>query len=128
MPCDRVWLAVISASRHKHQALNLAASLEENLVEDPSDRRRPLRLVDRLATSDDALGDPESRLLVREQLDSMLHTLPTLTATERAALSGGLSGHTNRQLADVLKITPKAASQAGYRARRKLTAALSRPA
>jgi hypothetical protein len=60
MPCDRVWLAVISASRHKHQALNLAASLEENLVEDPSDRRRPLRLVDRLATSDDALGDPES--------------------------------------------------------------------
>src|SRR5581483_8823864 len=59
---NKALLAVISASRHKHHALNLAASLEENVVEDTSDRRRALRLVDRLSTSHDAESDPESRL------------------------------------------------------------------
>ena len=66
--------------------------------------------------------------MVREQIHSVLHALPTLTASERAAMSGGLSGLTNGQLAEVLHVTPKAASQAGYRARRKLAAALPRAA
>jgi DNA-directed RNA polymerase specialized sigma24 family protein len=39
-------------------------------------------------------------------------------------MSGGLSGQTNEQLAKVLDVTPKAASQAAYRARRKLATAL----
>jgi DNA-directed RNA polymerase specialized sigma24 family protein len=43
-------------------------------------------------------------------------------------MSGGLIGLTNGQLAEVLEVTPKAASQAGYRARRKLAAALPRAA
>ena len=120
--------AVISASRHKHHALNVAASLEENLLEDPSHRRRTLRLADRLATSDDPESDPESRLLVGEQLDSVLHALPSLTGPERAAMSGGLCGLTNRQLAETLDVTPKAASQAAYRARHKLAKALPRAA
>jgi RNA polymerase sporulation-specific sigma factor len=125
---NQALLAVISASRQKHQALNLAASLEASTAKYASDRHRPLTLVDRLSTSHDASTDPESRLLVREQIESMLHALPTLTAPERAAMSGALSGHTNRQLAQVLDVTPKAASQAGYRARRKLAAALRRAA
>ena len=121
---NKALLAVISASRHKHHALNLARSLEEKFADDSSDQCRPLRLVDRLATSDYAESDAESRLLVREQIDSVLHALPTLTDPERAAISGGLSGQTNGQLAKSLRVTPKAASQAGYRARRKLAKAL----
>jgi RNA polymerase sigma-H factor len=121
---NKALLAVNSASRHKHQAVNLAASLEEHILDYASDRRRTLRLVDRVQTSHDAERDPESRLLVRERIDSVLNALPTLTASERAAMSGGLSGQTNQQLAQALELTPKAASQAAYRARRKLAAAL----
>ena len=125
---NQALLAVISASRHKHHALNVAVSLEENAVDDAPHQHRALRLVDRLATSDDAESDPESRLVVREQIASVLHALPILTAPERAAVSGGLNGHTNGQLAEALKVTPKAASQAAYRARRKLANALPRAA
>jgi RNA polymerase sporulation-specific sigma factor len=120
---NQALLAVISASRHKHRVLNLATSLEESIVADAADRR-PLRLVDRLLTSDGAESAHESRVLVREQIDSVLRTLPTLTEPERATVSGGLSGHTNGQLAVAFEVTPKSASQAGYRARRKLAAAL----
>ena len=73
---NKALLAVISASRHKHEALNLAVSLGENFADDSSDQRGPVRLVDRLATSAEAASDPESRLLVREQIDSVLHALP----------------------------------------------------
>ncbi len=121
-------LALNSASRHKHRALNLAASLEEILVEGAPDQGRPLKLADSLPTFDNAETDPESRLLVREQMESVLRALPTLTTPERAAVSGGLTGHTNRHLAKVLNVTPKAASQAAYRARRKLAAALPKAA
>src|SRR5205823_912305 len=82
---NKALLAVISASRNKDQTLNLAASLEENGADASADQRRPLRLVDRLSTSDDAESDPESRLVVREEIDSVLLALPTLTAPERAA-------------------------------------------
>ena len=81
-----------------------------------------LSRVERLSSSDDAETDPELHLVVREQIDSVLHALPTLTASERAATSGGLSGQTNQQLAESLKMIPKAASQAAYRARRRLAA------
>lgn len=81
--------------------------------------------VDGLSASDDAECDRESRLLVREQINSVLHALPILTTLERAALSGGLNDQTNEQLAQALDMTPKAAAQAAYRSRRKL--ANSRP-
>lgn len=125
---NQALLAVISASRHKHRALNLAVSLEDNAAEDCPDHPRPLRLVDRLASAEDARLDPESRLLLREEVESVVHALPSLTAAERAALSGGLCKQTHRQLAQALQVTPKAASQAAYRARRKLAAALPRAA
>ncbi len=125
---NKALLAVNSASRHKHQPLNLATSLEETFAEDSSDQRRFLRLLGVLPPPDDAERDPESRLLVCEEIDSVLHALPTLTGAERAAMSGGLSGQTNQQIAQALEVTPKAASQAAYRARRKLAAALPRAA
>jgi hypothetical protein len=43
-------------------------------------------------------------------------------------MSGGLDRHINEQLAQALEVTPKAAPQAAYRARRKLAAALPRAA
>jgi DNA-directed RNA polymerase specialized sigma24 family protein len=89
---------------------------------------RPPRLVDRLSASDDAETDPELHLVVREQIDSVLHALPTLTDSERAAMSGGLNDQTNGQVAQALHVTPKAAAQAAYRARRKLASRLSRAA
>ena len=111
---NQVLFAVISASRQKHQALNLAVSLEEKVAED--------------SLSADAESDPELRVLLREQIDSVLRALPTLTFTERVAISCGLSDHTNRQLALAFNMTPRAASQAAYRARRKLAEALPRAA
>lgn len=125
---NKALLALISASRHKHRVLNLAASIEEHFADDSSDQSRPLSLLDPLSASDDAETDPELHLVVREQIDSVLHALPTLTASERAAMSGGLNDQTNEQLAQVLEVTPKAAAQAGYRARRKLAHALPRAA
>jgi DNA-directed RNA polymerase specialized sigma24 family protein len=43
-------------------------------------------------------------------------------------MSAGLNNQTNAQLAQALDVTPRAASQAAYRARRKLAAALPRAA
>lgn len=125
---NKALLAVRSASRKKHHALNVAVSLEGRVADGGFDEDRPLRLVDRLATSADADTNPESWLLVREQIDGVLHALPTLTASERAAMSGGLNGQTDGQVAQALSITRKAASQAAYRARRKLAKAVPRAA
>ena len=57
---NRALLAVISASRQKHHALNLATSLEENIIEDAPNPRRALRLVECFSTSGDAHTDPPS--------------------------------------------------------------------
>ena len=51
--------------------------------------------------------------MVREQIDSVLHALPTLTASERAAISGGLNDQTNGQVGRRFSVTPEGASQAG---------------
>jgi RNA polymerase sigma factor (sigma-70 family) len=125
---NQALLAVISTSSYKHQALNLAATLEDDAAGDPSGRRVPSRLGESLSIPGGAKSDPESRLLIREQIESLLHALPTLTPSERGAIAGGLRGHTHKQIAQALRLTPKAASQAVYRARRKLAYALPRAA
>ena len=86
---------------------------------------RPITLLDVLPAPCDAHTDPESRLLVREQLSSVLHALPTLTASEHTALAGTLSGHSYQQMAPAPFGTWKAAEHAAFRARRKLEAALA---
>jgi DNA-directed RNA polymerase specialized sigma24 family protein len=55
----------------------------------------------------------------------MLHALPTLTPSERVGLAMALNGQSYKHPAPTFNGTPKAASQAAYRARRKLAAALS---
>jgi RNA polymerase sigma factor (sigma-70 family) len=127
---NQALLALQAACRHKHQLLSLAVSLEAEQVGHPKhdDGRVPLRFVDTLPSPSDPLTDPESRLLVHEELKSMVDALPALTKSERTALVGLLAGNSYEQLALIIGGTPKAASQAAYRARRKLAAALPRAA
>ena len=58
----------------------------------------------------------------------MLHALPTLTASERAGLVMALNGESYSDSPPTFAGTPKAASQAAYRARRKLAAAVAQAA
>ena len=87
-----------------------------------------VRLLDTVPTAPDSRTDPEAQLLLNEQLTSMVSALPSLTKSERTALVGLLDGESYERLALIVGGTPKAASQAAYRARRKLAAARSRAA
>ena len=126
---NQALLAIAVACRHKQQILSLAVSLDAGITPGKTvDDQAAVRLVDLLAAPRDARTDPESRLLVREQLSSVLDAMSTLTKRERAALAGALSGQSYEQLAPGLGGAPKAASDVAYRARRKLAAALPRAA
>jgi RNA polymerase sigma factor (sigma-70 family) len=127
---NQALLAVKAACAHKHQVLSLAASLDRRRegLANPTDDGAAPALLDTLAAPRDPRADPEARLLVREQLTSMLHALPTLTASERAGLAMALNGESYKRPAPTFAGTPKAASQAAYRARRKLAAAAARAA
>lgn len=111
---NQALLALEAAGRHKHQVLSLAVSLDGTGVQ-------------ALSVTSDARTDPELRLLVREQLKSLIQTIPALTERERAALAAALNGHGYAPAQAEHGRASKAASQAAYRARRKLAAAL-RPA
>ena len=89
---------------------------------------RPRPLLDTLAARRDARTDPELRLLVNEQLTSVLRALPDLTESERAGLAMALNGESPTHLAATLPGSPHAASQAAHRARRKLATALAHAA
>lgn len=122
---NQALLAVHAAARNKHQLLSRAVSLSARHWGDTTTDRDP-----RLAWvgAHDAHTDPEAWLLVTEQLTNVIRALPTLTASERRALSGTLNGYDYEQLAPLLGGTPKAAEHAAFRARRKLAAALPRAA
>ena len=126
---NQVLLAIEAACRRKHQLLSRAASLDAAppAHDGSTDDRRPITLLDVLPARD-AGTDPESRLLVREQLSCVLCALPTLSASEHAVLAGSLSGRSYQQMAPAQFRTWRAAEHAHYRARRKLAAALPRVA
>lgn len=121
---NQALLALESACRHKQQVLSLAMSLDAAAAAKPTDDCAGPTLFDLLAAPRDARTDPESRLLIREQLRGLISAVPTLTASEQTALAGALNGQSYQRVGRVLGSTPKAASQAAYRARRKLAAAL----
>jgi RNA polymerase sigma factor (sigma-70 family) len=126
---NQALLALETGCRHKHQLLSRAASLDARIAHNGSaNNRRPVTLLDVLPAPCDARTDPEARLLVREQLSSVLRTLPTLTASEHTALTGTLSGRSYEQMAPAPFRTWKAAEHAAYRARRKLADALPQAA
>ena len=126
---NQALLALESEGRRKHQLLSRAASLDATFGgADFADAGRALTLLDVLPAPGDARTDPEARLLVREQLSSVLRALPTLTTSERMAMAGSLSGCSYQQMAPTPFGTWKAAEHAAFRARRKLAAALPRAA
>jgi RNA polymerase sigma factor (sigma-70 family) len=126
---NQALLALEAACRHKHQLLSRAISLDRHPggAARPLEEGRPLSLLDTIPAGD-AGTDPASRLLVREQLTTVLRALPTLTASERSALAGSLSGRSYQQMAPAPFGTWKAAEHAAFRARRKLAAALRQAA
>src|SRR5450631_2636182 len=81
---NQALLALQAACAHKHQVLSHAVSLDSphERPANPADDGRVPALLDTLAAPRDTRGDPEARLLVREQLASVLHALPTLTPSE----------------------------------------------
>jgi RNA polymerase sigma factor (sigma-70 family) len=124
---NQALLAVQAAARHKQQVLSRAVSLYCQYGGDAraASDRGDFSLLDAIAART-ADTDPEARLLIGEQLTSLVQAVSTLTTSERLALAGTLNGRTFERLAPVLGGTPKAVSQAAYRARRKLAAALPR--
>ena len=117
-------LALEAACRRKHQLLTRAVSLDSPGPAGPESRTRARRpsLLDTLPANRDARTDPESRLLVREQLTVLLNIRRSRPRADRDRR------HTRRAqrhcLAPLLGGTPKAASNVACRARRKLAAAL----
>ena len=120
---NQALVAIQAATARKHQVLTRATSLDSTRPSLTPDDRPASALLDTLAAPRTPRDDPETRLLFREQLTNVLHALPTLTPSERAGLALALNGHSYKQLPPTFAGTPKAASQAAYRARRKLTAA-----
>ncbi len=126
---NQALLALETGCRQKHQLLSRAASLDAQIAtRGPAHNRRPITLLDVIPAPCDARTDPESRLLVREELSSVLRALPTLTAGEHTALAGTLNGRSYQQMAPAPFRTWKAAEHAAYRARRKLAAPLPKAA
>ena len=122
-------LALQAACRRKHQLLTRAVSLDSPRPgAGAADARPAPSLLDTLPAARDARTDPESRLLVREQLTDLLNAIATLTPRERTAIAGTIDGQSDYRLAPLLGGTPKAASNVACRARRKLAAALPRAA
>ena len=126
---NQALLAIQAAARHKHQLLSRAVSLDGAQGDDATGTGDSARLpmLDALPVHDPR-SDPEARLLVNEQLRSVLRALPTLTQSERRALAGALAGESYEQLASTVGGTPKAISQAVGRARSKLAGAMPRAA
>jgi RNA polymerase sporulation-specific sigma factor len=127
---NQALLALQAACARKHQVLSLAISLDspQERSASPENDGRPAALLDTLAAPRDPRADPEARLLVLEQLTGVLRALPALTPSERAGLAMALNGQSYQRLPPTLNGTPKAASQAAYRARRKLAAAVAQAA
>ena len=130
---NQALLAIYAATTRKQQVLSRAVSLDRHrvLTDAGGAHAEPAgpAALDRLAAPQDARFDPEERLLVHEQFKAMMHALPTLTASERVGLAMALNGESYKHCQPTpLTPTPKAASQAAYRARRKLAAALARAA
>lgn len=127
---NQALLAIQSACRHKHKLLTRAIPLDgpQASAADPTDNRPNLTLLDTIADGSNARTNPETHLLIREELDALVGAVPTLTHRERAALAGIIAGDSYQELADKLRATPKAASQAAGRARRKLANALPKAA
>lgn len=118
-----------AAARDKHQFLSRAISLNYEYGGDTTGAGEPgaLSLLDALRATD-TQTDPEARLLVNEQLRSMVRTMPSLTQREGRALAGTLDGRSYAEVGQIIGGSTKAASHAADRARRKLATAIRQAA
>jgi RNA polymerase sigma factor (sigma-70 family) len=124
---NQVLLAVEAACRRKHQLLSRAASLDSPRRNASGPDEEAPSLLDTLAAPT-AVSDPESQLLIREKLISLLRAVASLPPRERTAIVHTIDLKSDYCLAPVLGCTPKAASNVACRARRKLADALPRAA
>ena len=124
---NQALLAIEAACRRKHQLLSRAASLDSPRRDVSGVDEAVPSLLDTLAAPG-AGTDPESQLLVREQLIAVLRAMASLTPRERTAIVNTIDLKSDYRLAPVLGCTPKAASNVACRARRKLADALPRAA
>jgi RNA polymerase sporulation-specific sigma factor len=119
---NKVITALHIARTRKHEVLNQALSLDcaAPLVAS----RYPLSegSLTRAGWQPPAHSDPVRDVLVRERLDAVRATWPTLSDKQRSVLAGVLNGRSYRQLATELDCTVKAIDGALRRARRNLTA------
>jgi RNA polymerase sporulation-specific sigma factor len=122
---NQALLAVKGAARHKHQFLTRAIPLNYEYGGDATSSGEPwaLALLDAVPTTN-TRTDPEARLLVNEQLTTVVRALPSLTARERRALAKTLDGSSYAEVGLTIGGSAKAASHAVDRARRKLAAVL----
>ncbi len=122
---NQALLAVKVAARHKHQFLTRAISLNYEYGGDATSSGEPwaLSLLDAVPTTS-ARTDPETRLLVNEELRSLGRAMPSLTEREHGAIAGMLEGCSYAEVGRTIGGSTKAASHAVDRARRKLAAAL----
>jgi RNA polymerase sigma factor (sigma-70 family) len=122
---NQALLAIHAGFTRKQELLNRAVSLggTERCSVAARPGRPPLTLIETLPNPPDAHTDPEFRLLVQEELTSVLRALPALSDGERTALAGVIDGECYRRLGPAIGRTPKGASQVVYRARRKLAQA-----
>ena len=122
---NQALLAVQAAARHKHQLLARAVSLnyENGADAKAGDDRSVLPLLDAFPAPE-GRTNPETRLLVSEQLRALVSAAPSLTERERRALAGMLDGRSYAELGPIIGGSTKAASHAAGRARRKLAEAI----
>jgi RNA polymerase sigma factor (sigma-70 family) len=125
---NRALVTVQAGFTRRQELLNRALPLGESYGRAGAARsaRPPPAIVEAVANPCNLHTDPESRLLTREELSSMVRALAALTEAERTALAGVMAGERYGQLGPALGRTAKGASQVVYRARRKLARALGR--
>ena len=120
-------MAVKALYAQKHQVLNLAVSLDSQPIgEGEGDGVRTSSLPSgwQLPSADRAT-DPETRVLLIEQLSTVLGALVDLTPNERTCLAIALNQDHYEGAAQAFDQTPKTVAQSAYRARQKLAAALA---
>ena len=120
-------MALKALYAHKHQVLNLAVSLDVQPAHEAGGDsvRGSLAQSGWQIPSGDRATDPETQVLLIEQLSMVLSALVDLTPNERTCLAIALNQDHYDGVAQAFDQTPKTVAQSAYRARQKLAAALA---
>ncbi|MBE6037012.1 MAG: sigma-70 family RNA polymerase sigma factor [Clostridiales bacterium] len=114
----QIQTAVKSAARQKHLPLNTSLSLHRPL-ESGAEGLRETTLEETLPSG--AQSDPETRLLLKEALESLWDKEGVFSDMERSVWSLYLQGQSYSQIAAALGKSPKTVDNALQRTKRKLS-------